>query len=383
MTLSLDILDRLIAFDTVSNRSNLDLISYIEDFLRARQFRLHRIPDLTEQKAGLYAEIGPQTDGGILLSAHSDVVPVEGQAWTKPPFQLTREGDQLFGRGTTDMKGFLAEMLAIADVASSKPLKAPLKLLISYDEEIGCGGIDRMKDRLKPVLGRPDLAIVGEPTEMQVAIGHKGKRAYSARMTGQAGHSALAPRYVSALHIAVDFVAALRALQDGLEQNGSRDDNYDIPYSTIHVGRIRSGTALNIVPDSAEVQFELRHLAEEDPDLLERQIIEAANMVKAPYAAHASITLQPLAAYPGLAIPAMSAAVTSVQNWSGGPTCKVAFGTEAGFLSELGIPTVVCGPGSMADQGHKPDEHICRTQLMKCAKMLARAVHHLTEPQGQ
>ena len=179
MTLSLEILDRLIAFNTVSNRSNLDLVSYVEDFLRARQFRVHRIPDLTQEKAGLYAEIGPQADGGILLSAHSDVVPVEGQAWSRAPFQLTRDGDRLFGRGTTDMKGFLAEMLGVADLASGKTLKAPLKLLISYDEEIGCVGIGRMKDRLKPLLGRPEMAIVGEPTEMQVAVGHKGKRSKS------------------------------------------------------------------------------------------------------------------------------------------------------------------------------------------------------------
>ncbi|MFT5060516.1 MAG: acetylornithine deacetylase [Polaromonas sp.] len=377
MTLSLDILDRLIAFDTVSNRSNLDLISYVEDFLRARQFRVHRIPDLTEKKAGLYAEIGPQADGGILLSAHCDVVPVEGQVWSRPPFQLTRDGDRLFGRGTTDMKGFLAEMLAIADLASAKTLKAPLKLLISYDEEIGCIGIDRMKGRLKPLLGRPELAIVGEPTEMQVAVGHKGKRAYKAQITGQAGHSALAPWFVSALHIAVDYVAALRALQDGLEQNGSRDDSYDVPYSTIHVGRMRSGSALNIVPDSAEVLFEFRHLAEDDPDCLTHRITEAADAVTAPHPKVASIELQPLAAYPGLATPVTNAAVTSALNWSGGQTCKVAFGTEAGFLSDLGIPTVVCGPGSMADQGHKPDEYISQTQLIKCSQMLARAVGQL------
>ena len=377
MTLSLEILDRLITFNTVSNRSNLDLISYVEDFLRARQFRVHRIPDLSEEKAGLYAEIGPQTDGGILLSAHSDVVPVEGQVWGRAPFQLTRDGDRLFGRGTTDMKGFLAEMLGVADLVSAKTLKAPLKLLISYDEEIGCVGIDRMKERLKPLLGRPEMAIVGEPTEMQVAVGHKGKRAYKAQITGQAGHSALAPRFVSALHIAVDYVAALRALQDGLEQNGSRDDSYDVPYSTIHVGRMRSGSALNIVPDSAEMLFEFRHLAEDEPDCLAHRITEAANAVTAHYAQVANIELHSLAAYPGLAIPLTNAAVTLARKWSGGQTCKVAFGTEAGFLSNLGIPTVVCGPGSMADQGHKPDEYISQTQLIKCSQMLVNAVGQL------
>lgn len=377
MTLSLDILDRLIAFDTVSDRSNLDLIAYVEDFLLSRQFRVQRIPDLMEEKAGLYAEIGPGIDGGILLSAHSDVVSVDGQAWTRSPFKLTRDGDRLFGRGTTDMKGFLAEMLAIADFARDKALKAPLRLLISYDEEIGCVGIARMKERLKPLLGRPRLALVGEPTEMQVAIGHKGKRAYRAQIIGQAGHSALAPRFVSALQVAVDYVVALRALQDGLQQTGSRDASYDIPYSTIHVGQMRSGTALNIVPDSAELLFEFRHLAEDAPDLLEQRITEAADAVAAPHGTVATIELQPLAAYPSLAIPTTDAAVILTQTWSGGQTCKVAFGTEAGFLSDLGIPTVVCGPGSMADQGHKADEYISHTQLVKCSKMLAKAVEQL------
>jgi len=212
---------------------------------------------------------------------------------------------------------------------------------------------------------------------MQIAIGHKGKRSYSAQITGQAGHSALAPRFVSALHIALDYVAALRNLQDGLERNGSRDDSYDIPYSTIHVGRIRSGTTLNIVPDSAEVLFEFRHLAEDDPDSLTRRIAEAADAVTAPHPDAALIELQPLAAYPGLATPASNAAVTLARNWSGGQVCKVAFGTEAGFLAELSIPTVVCGPGSMVNQGHKPDEYISEMQLIKCSKMLARAVNHL------
>lgn len=377
MTLSLDILSRLIAFDTVSNRSNHGLIAYVEDFLRARQFRVHRIPDLTEDKAGLYAEMGPQTDGGILLSAHSDVVPVEGQIWTRPPFKLTREDDRLYGRGTTDMKGFLAEMLAIADVVSGKALKAPLKLLISYDEEIGCVGIERMKERLKPLLGCPELAIVGEPTDMQVAVGHKGKRSYTAKIAGQAGHSALAPKFVSALHLAVDYVAGLRSLQKELKQNWSRDDGYDIPYSTIHVGHMRSGTALNIVPDSAEVLFEFRHLSEDDPDSLARQLAEVADAVTAPHPDVACIELQSLAAYPGLATPKSCGAVILARNWSGGHICKVAFGTEAGFLSDLGIPTVVCGPGSMADQGHRPDEYISQTQLIKCSQMLVKAVGHL------
>ena len=377
MTNSLTILHRLISFDTVSHRSNLSLINYVEDYLRARNFRLHKIEDSKQDKAALYAEIGPQTEGGILLSAHSDVVPVADQEWSKPPFQLTRVGERLYGRGTTDMKGFLSEILALADRAHGMTLRAPLKLLISYDEEIGCLGMRHIQNHLPPILGNPELAIVGEPTEMQVAIGHKGKRAYHVDVTGQSGHSALAPNFVSALHLAVDFVKELRALQTDISQFGHRDEHYAIPYSTIHVGTLHSGTALNILPDKAELKIEIRHLAEDDPNSIENRFQEIAQILMRPYPNIAKIELHCEASYPGLAIPIHDPAVALTQKWSGEKTCKVAFGTEAGFLSELGVPTVVCGPGSMTDQGHKPDESISLKQLLKCSRMLERALQHL------
>ena len=377
MTNSLAILDRLISFDTVSHRSNLSLINYVEDYLRARNFRLHKIEDSKQDKAALYAEIGPQTEGGILLSAHSDVVPVADQEWSKPPFQLTRVGERLYGRGTTDMKGFLSEILALADRAHGMTLRAPLKLLISYDEEIGCLGMRHIQNHLPPILGNPELAIVGEPTEMQVAIGHKGKRAYHVDVTGQSGHSALAPNFVSALHLAVDFVKELRALQAEISQFGHRDEHYAIPYSTIHVGTLNSGSALNIVPDKAELKIEMRHVAEDDPNSIENRFQEIAEILMQPYPNIAKIQLHREASYPGLAIPIHDPAVALTQKWSGEKTCKVAFGTEAGFLSELGVPTVVCGPGSMTDQGHKPDESISIEELLKCSRMLEHALQHL------
>lgn len=377
MTNSLAILHRLISFDTVSHRSNLSLINYVEDYLRARNFRLHKIEDSKQDKAALYAEIGPQTEGGILLSAHSDVVPVADQEWSKPPFQLTRVGERLYGRGTTDMKGFLSEILALADRAHGMTLRAPLKLLISYDEEIGCLGMRHIQNHLPPILGNPELAIVGEPTEMQVAIGHKGKRAYHVDVTGQSGHSALAPNFVSALHIAVDFVKELRAMQTEISQFGHRDEHYAIPYSTIHVGTLNSGSALNIVPDKAELKIEMRHVAEDDPNSIENRFQEIAEILMQPYPNFAKIQLHCEASYPGLAIPIHDPAVALTQKWSGEKTCKVTFGTEAGFLSELGVPTVVCGPGSMTDQGHKPDESISMEELLKCSRMLEHALQHL------
>ena len=377
MTNSLAILHRLISFDTVSHRSNLSLINYVEDYLRARNFRLHKIEDSKQDKAALYAEIGPQTEGGILLSAHSDVVPVADQEWSKPPFQLTRVGERLYGRGTTDMKGFLSEILALADRAHGMTLRAPLKLLISYDEEIGCLGMRHIQNHLPPILGNPELAIVGEPTEMQVAIGHKGKRAYHVDVTGKSGHSALAPNFVSALHLAVDFVKELRALQAEISQFGHRDEHYAIPYSTIHVGTLNSGSALNIVPDKAELKIEMRHVAEDDPNSIENRFQEIAEILMQPYPNIAKIQLHREASYPGLAIPIHDPAVALTQKWSGEKTCKVAFGTEAGFLSELGVPTVVCGPGSMTDQGHKPDESISIEELLKCSRMLEHSIQHL------
>ncbi len=377
MSLSLEVLDRLIGFNTVSARSNLALMEYVTDFLKSRGFRLHPLPDADEDKAGLYAEIGPAVEGGVVLSAHSDVVPVEGQSWTRDPFRLSREGDLLFGRGTTDMKGFLAEMLVVADAASRMDLKEPLKLVVSYDEETGCHGIARMQERLAPLLGKPRLAIVGEPTEMQVAIGHKGKRSYRGHVRGEAGHSALAPQFVSALQVGVDFVMALRSMQEDLIATGAREDGYDIPYTTVHVGKLTSGRALNIVPDKADLLFEFRHMAGDDPVELEARFRQAALDVTRPHGGRAAIEIARYAAYPGLVIAPAHDVVRQVQDWSGQGTCKVAFGTEAGFFADMGVPTVVCGPGSMAGQGHKADEFVAQGQLAACARMLENALEGL------
>lgn len=371
-----DILARLIAFDTVSAKSNLPLIDYVEDFLTQRGFCVTRIADPDAPKAGLYAEIGPKA-AGVLLSAHSDVVPVEGQVWTRDPFRLTQDGDRLYGRGTTDMKGFVAAMLRAADAASHLALKEPLKLALSYDEEVGCLGIAQMLERLTPLIGTPRMAVVGEPTEMQVAIGHKGKRAYRATIRGEAGHSAMAPQFVNALNVAADFVKALQDIQTNLAQTGAQDVAYDVPYSTVHVGMLSGGRALNIVPDHAEMTFEIRHLAQDDPDILEQQIKDAATRVAMAYGPRAGIEVERLWSYPGLDTPQGAPVVAEAQRLAGTNSTKVAFGTEAGFFDALGIPTVVCGPGSMSGQGHKADEFIFRSQLRACDTLLDRLLHSI------
>ncbi|WGW05945.1 acetylornithine deacetylase [Tropicibacter oceani] len=374
----LAILDRLIGFDTVSARPNRDLMAYVSDFLTTRGARVTAIAGKDPGKSGLVATIGPETAGGIALSAHTDVVPVEGQDWTPPAFALTREGGRLYGRGTTDMKGFVACMLGAADLAAQAPLRAPLTLVLSYDEEIGCVGIQEMRPALPALLGAPRLCIVGEPTEMAVATGHKGKIALRAVCSGEAGHSALAPNFVNALDLAADLVVAIRQLQVSLRQDGARDAAYAIPYSTAHVGLLSGGRALNIVPEHAELTFELRHLAADAPQQLLARIKAAADGITTHYGPAAAIRFETLTAYPGLDLAPDDAAVGLASRFAAtGRLTKVAFGTEAGVFQEMGVPTIVCGPGSMSGQGHKPDEYIEISQLAACQAMLGRVVEDL------
>ncbi|WP_170572466.1 acetylornithine deacetylase [Ruegeria atlantica] len=381
MTETLDILEKLVGFDTVSKNSNLDLAGYVEEFLEARGFAVHRITDPGGEKTGLFAEKGPDGDG-VLLSAHTDVVPVEGQSWTKDPFRLTREGNRVYGRGTTDMKGYVASVMALADRAAAARLREPLKIALSYDEEVGCVGIQHMLDRLAPMLGQPRACFVGEPTEMQVAIGHKGKAALRAVCHGQSGHSALAPKFVNALHLATDFVGELRHLQKTYAESGNSDPAYSVPYTTFHVGIMSGGKALNIVPDRAELTFEYRHLASDHSKDILRQIQDAAGRVGARYqdiCAETRVEVEQYNAYPGLNVAETDAVIGYAQKLAqSNATTKVAFGTEAGFFSELGIPTVVCGPGSMEGQGHKPDEYLEIGQLSACDAMMDRILDDIS-----
>ncbi|WP_170382614.1 acetylornithine deacetylase [Ruegeria atlantica] len=381
MTETLDILEKLVGFDTVSKNSNLDLAGYVEEFLEARGFAVHRITDPGGEKTGLFAEKGPDGDG-VLLSAHTDVVPVEGQSWTKDPFRLTREGNRVYGRGTTDMKGYVASVMALADRAAAARLREPLKIALSYDEEVGCVGIQHMLDRLAPMLGQPRACFVGEPTEMQVAIGHKGKAALRAVCHGQSGHSALAPKFVNALHLATDFVGKLRHLQKTYAESGNSDPAYSVPYTTFHVGIMSGGKALNIVPDRAELTFEYRHLASDHGRDILRQIQDAAGRVGARYqdiCAETRVEVEQYNAYPGLNVAETDAVIGYAQKLAqSNATTKVAFGTEAGFFSELGIPTVVCGPGSMEGQGHKPDEYLEIGQISACDAMMDRILDDIS-----
>ncbi|MCX7288680.1 MAG: acetylornithine deacetylase [Rhodobacterales bacterium] len=376
-----EILERLVAFDTVSSRPNMALMDHVKGLLESAGIAVTLIPDEGGGKANLYASTGPAGAAGVMLSGHTDVVPVEGQAWTHPPFALTEGDGRLYGRGTADMKGFVACAVAAMLAAARRPLKVPMHLALSYDEEIGCMGVRSLIDMLAAAPVKPRFCIVGEPTGMQVATGHKGKIALRATCTGREGHSALAPLALNALHLAGDFLAAVRGLQAEVAATGLRDGDYDVPYSTLHVGKMSGGVQVNIVPNHAVLDFEIRSLAGEDVAALIARLEAAAEAIVAPLRAdfpEAAIRVERLWDYPGLGTPTDAGVVSFVKGLIGANgTIKVAFGTEGGlFHQRLGIPTVICGPGSMA-QGHKPDEFVAIEQLARCEAMLATLIDRL------
>ena len=376
-----EILERLVAFDTVSSRPNIALMTYVRELLENAGLAVTLIPDAGGGKANLFASTGPSASGGVMLSGHTDVVPVEGQAWTHPPFALTESQGRLYGRGTADMKGFVACAIDAMVKAARRPLKVPLHLALSYDEEIGCMGVRSLIDMLQAAPVKPRFCIVGEPTAMQVATGHKGKVALRATCTGREGHSALAPLALNALHLAGDFLGVVRSLQAEIAATGLQDGDYDVPYTTLHVGKMSGGVQVNIVPNHAVLDFEIRSLAGEDVPALIARLELAAEAIVAPLRAEfpeAAIRVERLWDYPGLGTPPDAGVVNFVKGLTGANgTIKVAFGTEGGLFDQrLGIPTVICGPGSMA-QGHKPDEFVTIEQLDRCQAMLAALIARL------
>lgn len=378
---TLDYLEKLLSFDTTSAHSNSELITWVQSELLAFGATVKIIPNEDGSKANLFATFGPQSCGGVMLSGHTDVVPVTGQDWTVPAFSMTRKDGKVFGRGTADMKGFIASMMTAAKKASTQNLKTPLHLALSYDEEVGCIGVRSMIDMLSNAPIRPQMCIVGEPTGLSVATGHKGKIAARAKCIGRAGHSALAPFAVNALYLANDFITELRKVQDTLRVGATQDPDYDVSYTTLHVGRIKGGGALNIVPHLCELDFEIRNLAQDDAAEILGNLTQAAKSIALEaqnIASEANIEIEVFNTYPGLDTAGNEPVVGFVKSLTGAnSTIKVAYGTEGGLFDQrLGVPTVVCGPGDMA-QGHKPDEFITETQLSACDAMLDNLIQRL------
>jgi acetylornithine deacetylase len=375
------LLERLIGFATVSRDSNLALIDFIRQYLADLGVESELFYNPERTKANLFATIGPRDRGGIVLSGHTDVVPVDGQAWTVEPFSLTEQEGRLYGRGTADMKGFIASVLAAVPLFLERTLTLPVHLAFSYDEEVGCLGVRPMLAELAKRAHKPRLCLIGEPTELKPVLGHKGKLAMRCHVQGAACHSAYAPYGVNAIQYAARLIGRLEEIGIQLAQPEQHDHRFDPPFSTVQTGVIKGGRALNIVPAECEFDFEVRALpgfdAQEVADKLqtyaETELLPAMRSVQPGTGIH----LQPLSAYPGLATAPNSEAASLLALLSGSTEFgTVAFGTEGGLFNEAGIPTVVCGPGSM-DQGHKPDEFITAEQLRGCDAMLARLAETL------
>jgi len=364
----LAIFERLLAFETVSSESNLALIEYVRELLASKGIESLIVKDESGKKANLFASTGPREQPGILLSGHTDVVPAAGQAWTVPAFQATLRDGRVYGRGSCDMKGFIALAIDAMLDAADCSLSRPLQLALSHDEEIGCVGVRRLLDVLHLAPIRPFLCVIGEPTNMQFVLGHKGKGSYRTYCRGLEAHSSLAPRSVNAIHVACDFIAALRQSQQQLQERGAQDADYDVPYSTVHVGQIVGGKALNIVPNLCTLDFEVRNLPADNLDQFLEQLRERAEMIVGEakkLSSVADIEIDTLNVYPGLDTYPSVEAVRLLKNFAAPDTgtAKVSFGTEGGlFKQRLDVPVVVCGPGSI-EQAHKPDEFIEVSQM--------------------
>ncbi len=372
----------LVAFASESARSNLPIVDYIEAYLAAEGVSARRIPNADGTKASLLATIGPAGRPGIALSAHTDVVPVAGQDWSSDPWTLTERGGRLYGRGSSDMKGFLAVVLAHVPLFRQAATQAPVHLCFSYDEELGCLGAPDLVAQVAALPVPPALCIVGEPTSLKVARAHKGKFARRLAITGRGGHSALLNRAANAVEAAAEITVGLGVL--GRSLRGDTNEAFDPPWTSVHVGSLHGGTALNLVPDRATLEFEARTLPGTDIDALNARIaliIGEARARLVAQAPEAGIAVATLSDYPGLDTPQDSPAARLVAMLAGdnGAPVTLAFGTEAGLYARAGIPTLVCGPGDIG-RAHKADEWIGRDELARAGAMMTRLAGLLGRP---
>ena len=380
---SVEVLRKLIAFPTVSRDSNLDLIHHVRDLLAPYDAAIRLTHDDGRRKANLFATLGPRGDGGVMLSGHTDVVPVEGQPWDTDPFKMAEKDGRLHGRGTADMKGFIACVLAAVPEFMERGLKAPLHLAFSYDEEVGCLGVGRLIADLGRAGIRPGTCVVGEPTEMRPIIAHKGKRSYRCTVRGLAGHSAYAPHGVNAVEYAAEAVAFLKGMARRHRDQGPFDRSFDVAHTTVHTGVLRGGTQLNVIPHEATFDFEFRHLPGDDPERLLREFKDHIGKKLEPEmrSIHksAGFTIDQLSEIPMLDTGPESEVVELAQELAGNRDFgKVSFATEGSQFQRAGIPTVVCGPGSIA-QAHKPNEFVSLDQLARCDEFLRRLADRICD----
>ena len=370
---AIEVLDRLIAFDTESSKSNLELVAFVEGLLQAHDVPFVVVPNATGDKAAIFVTIGPMIDGGVVLSGHTDVVPVTGQSWTGDPFKLRREGSRLYGRGTTDMKGFDAVCLAMIDEFKRAPLKKPIHILLSYDEETTCAGPLDTIARFGLDLPRPASVIVGEPTLMEVADAHKSIATFYTTVRGLEAHSSKPNLGANAIEGAAALVADLYRFVDGMAA-GEGDDRFDPPTSTLSVGTINGGTARNILAKECSFHWEFRGLPGLPQDVALRRLEQHAREIVLPrlrrFAPDASVETIVEVEVPGLCAQNGSAAETlALKLTRSNRTIAVPYATEAGRFQSAGVPTIVCGPGSI-NQAHQPDEFIESAELSRCISFM-------------
>jgi acetylornithine deacetylase len=373
---TLDLVKDLIAFDTTSRDSNLALIDYAQGLLEKAGARCRRTFDASGQKANLFATFGPDSDGGFVLSGHTDVVPVDGQDWSSDPFKPEVRDGLLFGRGASDMKGFIGVALALASDIGKARLTRPVHFALSYDEEVGCVGVKGLLDDLKAQNLKPALAIIGEPTLMKIVGAHKGGAKLVTRCCGREAHSSGPEKGANAVMMAGEFVALLDSVWDELRADS--DSRFDPPHSTVQATVIHGGTAVNILAKEAEVTWEYRCQPDRDPErIIARVKSRAAAEVLPKYrrrAPEAALTTELQAQYPGLTMDEDSPAILLARELTGANQVEaVAYGTEAGHFQSYGIPAVICGPGSI-EQAHRPDEFCALSELEACEKFLRKLV---------
>lgn len=378
---SVEMIRKLVGFPTVSRDSNLELIHFVRDRLAALGAEARLTYNDERSKANLFATLGPRGKPGIVLSGHTDVVPVDGQAWDTDPFCVVEKDGKLYGRGTSDMKSFVAVVLALAPEFAQRGLKTPIHFAFSYDEEVGCIGVGRLIADLAQAGIKPQSCIVGEPTLMRPVIAHKGKKGFRCNVRGFACHSAYAPMGVNAVEAAAEAVAFLKSMARRHRDNGPYDRGFDVAHTTVHTGVMRGGTALNIVPHECTFDFEFRHLPGDDPDALfaEFRNYLDTSLVPEMRAVHADsgFEIVPLSVLPALDNGPEMEVVGLAQELSGNSDIgKVSYGTEGSQFQRAGIPTVVCGPGSI-EQAHKPNEYVAIEQVEKCEQFIRRLMNHV------
>ncbi len=375
---ALSILETLVAFDTTSRLSNLALIQWVEAYLAGLGVATRRVPNADGGKSNLIATIGPALEGGVVLSGHTDVVPVDGQPWTSDPFRLTERGGRLYGRGTCDMKGFLALALAAAPELAAGPLTRPVHLAFSYDEEVGCLGAPDMIAVIARDLPRPALVVVGEPSDMVAVNGHKGIVTYRVTVNGREAHSSQPHRGVSAVMEAVPLMGRLLDLGAQLDLAADPASPFMPRGATVTVNQVAGGTAPNIMARECQFLFDLRYLPGQSPDAILEEVFQAVGELDAALKARspeAGARIEQRSAAPPLAPEANGAAEAFARRLAGdnGPARVVAYVAESGQFQAAGFSTVICGPGSI-DQAHQPDEYLERVQLERGAEFMARLI---------